>query len=58
MDISAISKNRDLWVEEYRYEVAERDKLSNIEASEEIGFKRGLEKGLLQGLQLKEEKSL
>jgi len=49
--LSSISTNRDLWLEEYRYEVFERDRQSSIEAGEERGFKIGLQHGIEQGLQ-------
>ena len=60
--LSSISANRDLWLEEYRYEVYERDRQSSIEAGEERGFKlglqRGLEKGIQQGMQQGLEKGM
>ena len=49
--LSSISANRDLWLEEYRQEVFERDRISNIEEGEERGFKLGLERGIQQGIQ-------
>ena len=49
--LSSISTNRDLWLEEYRYEVFERDRQSSIEAGEERGFKIGLQQGIQQGMQ-------
>ena len=53
--LSSISANRDLWLDEYRYEVFERDRKSSIEASEkhgfDIGLKKGFEAGLQQGMQ-------
>lgn len=36
--LSSISANRDLWLEEYRYEVYERDRQSSIEAEEAAEF--------------------
>ena len=48
--LSSISANRDLWLEEYRQEVFERDRISNIEEGEERGFKLGLERGIEQGI--------
>ena len=49
--LAAISEDRDLWLEQYRYEVFERDRQSSIEAGEEKGFKIGFEKGLADGMQ-------
>ena len=49
--LSSISANRDLWLEEYRQEVFERDRISNIEEGEERGFKLGLQRGIEQGIQ-------
>ena len=45
--LSAISSDRDLWIAQYRQEIAERDRLSNINAS----LKQGREEGLAQGLE-------
>ena len=47
--LSAISANRDLWLDEYRYEVFERDRKSSIEAGEQRGFERGVMNGFQKG---------
>ena len=50
--LSNISGNRDLWIAEYRKELAERDYRSGLEAAENKGLKRGLAQGLSQGRNL------
>ena len=49
--LSAISADRDLWLEQFRQETLERDILSAKEASEELGYKKGLELGIQQGIE-------
>lgn len=45
--LSSISENRDIWIAQYRQELAERDKLSSM-----IAMRReGLEKGRMEGLE-------
>ena len=39
--LSAISANRDLWMAQYRQELAERDRFSGLEASRKEGIKEG-----------------
>ena len=39
--LSNISGNRDLWIAEYRKELAERDYWSGLEAAENKGLERG-----------------
>ena len=46
--LSNISGNRDLWIAEYRKELAERDYRSGLEAAENKGLKRGLAQGRMQ----------
>ena len=46
--LSNISGNRDLWIAEYRKELAERDYRSGLEAAENKGLERGLAQGLSQ----------
>ncbi len=53
--LSNISANRDLWIAQYRKELAERDYRSGLSAAErkglERGMKKGLERGMVQGLE-------
>ena len=53
--LSNISANRDLWIAQYRQELAERDYRSGLNAARiaglEQGLKKGLEKGMAQGLE-------
>ena len=44
--LSSISANRNLWIEQYRQELADRDKRSSISAA----LSKGLEKGRMEGL--------
>ena len=44
--LSAISANRDLWMAQYRQELAERDRFSGLEASRKEGLKEGRTEGL------------
>ena len=50
MSLSNISANRDLWIAQYRKELAERDELSSREAMLKKGLARGIEQGIKQGL--------
>ena len=43
--LSSISANRNLWIEQYRQELADRDKRSSISAA----LSKGLEKGRMEG---------
>ena len=51
MSLSNISANRDLWIAQYRKELAERDELSSREAMLKKGLARGIEQGIKQGLE-------
>ncbi len=46
--LSNISGNRDLWIVEYRKELAEQDYRSGLEAAENKGLERGLAQGRMQ----------
>ncbi|MBP5602474.1 MAG: hypothetical protein J6X78_07075, partial [Treponema sp.] len=43
--LSSISADRDLWVEQFRQEMFERDYRSGLSAAEERGHKQGLAEG-------------
>ena len=47
--LSSISANRDLWIEQYRQEIAERDRRSGLSAMLNKGLQEGLQKGIQQG---------
>ncbi len=47
--LSTISTDRDLWIEQYRQEIFERDRLSAIKASIEEGLQQGMQQGMQQG---------
>ena len=47
--LSNISGNRDLWIAEYRKELAERDYRSGLEAAENKGLERGRSEGISIG---------
>ncbi len=47
--LSSISADRDLWVEQFRQEMFERDYRSGIAAAEDRGHKQGLAEGLEKG---------
>ena len=47
--LSSISANRDLWIEQYRQEIAERDRRSGLSAMLNKGLQQGLQKGIQQG---------
>ena len=49
--LSSISADRDLWMAQYRQEIAERDRLSAMNAATRIGFNEGLQKGIQEGIQ-------
>lgn len=42
--LSSISANRDLWMAQYRQELAERDRFSGLQAARKEGLKEGMEK--------------
>ena len=44
--LSSISANQELWIEQYRQEIAERDRISAIAA----GRREGIEQGIAQGI--------
>ena len=48
--LSSISADRDLWVEQFRQEIHERDYRSGIAAAEDRGHKQGLAEGMSKGL--------
>ena len=39
--LSSISENQDLWIEQYRGELLERDRISGLAAAEDIGISKG-----------------
>lgn len=45
--LSKISANKDLWIAQYRQELADRDYRSGLSAAEKKGMKRGIEQGIL-----------
>ena len=50
--LSAISATRDLWMAQYRQELAERDRFSGLEASRKEGRKEGLQESARNALAL------
>ena len=56
--LSSISANRDLWIEQYRQEIAERDRRSGLSAMLNKGLQEGLQKGIQQGIQQGRTESL
>ncbi len=49
--LSNISVDQDLWIAQYRQEIADRDRRSGLAAALNEGLQQGLQKGLQQGLQ-------
>ena len=49
--LSNISANRDLWIAQYRQELAERDYRSGLNAARLAGLAQGLKNGIAQGLE-------
>ena len=49
--LSSISANRDLWIEQYRQEIADRDRRSGLTAMMRKGLEEGMQKGLEEGMQ-------
>ncbi len=47
--LSSISANRDLWIAQYRQEVADRDRRSGLSAALRKGIEQGLAKGKEEG---------
>ena len=47
--LSSISANQDLWVEQFRQEMFERDYRSGLSAAENIGLERGRKEGITVG---------
>ncbi len=47
--LSSISANRDLWIEQYRQEIAERDRRSGLSAMLNKGLQEGIQQGIQQG---------
>ena len=54
--LSSISADRDLWVEQFRQEMFERDYRSGLSAAENRGLERGLKEGISKGLAEGEQK--
>ena len=48
--LSSISADRDLWVEQFRQEMFERDYRSGLSAAENRGLERGHKQGLVEGM--------
>ena len=48
--LSSISANRDLWIEQYRQEIAERDRRSGLSAMLNKGLQEGIQQGIQQGI--------
>ena len=46
--LSSISANQDLWVEQFRQEMFERDYRSGLSAAENIGLERGRSEAKLE----------
>ncbi len=44
--LSSISANRDLWMAQYRQELAERDRFSGLQAARKEGHKEGMKEGM------------
>ncbi len=49
--LSSISANQELWIEQYRQEIAERDRISAIAAGRREGIEQGIAEGIKQGIQ-------
>ena len=49
--LSSISTDRDLWIAQYRQEMAERDHFSSLAAVRREGHKEGHKEGHREGLQ-------
>ena len=49
--LSSISANQDLWVEQFRQEMFERDMRSGLSAAENIGLERGRSEAKLEDAQ-------
>ena len=47
--LSSISANQDLWVEQFRQEMFERDMRSGLSAAENHGLERGRKEGIAVG---------
>ena len=47
--LSAISRNHDLWIAQYRQEIYETDRISGLHAARQEGIKAGEEKGRNEG---------
>ena len=48
--LSSISANQELWLTQYRLEIAERDRISGLEASRKEGIAQGITQGIMQGI--------
>lgn len=55
--LSSISANRDLWIAQYRQEIADRDKRSSLNAVAKKGLEQGMRQGLEQGMKQGLEKA-
>ena len=47
--LSSISANRDLWIAQYRQELAERDRFSSFVAARKKGMEEGIKEGIKEG---------
>ena len=48
--LSSISADRDLWIAQFRQEIAERDKISSLNAARKEGLAQGIEQGMAKGM--------
>ena len=48
--LSSISANQELWITQYRQEIAERDRISAIAAGRREGLEQGIAEGIAQGV--------
>lgn len=48
--LSSISANQELWITQYRQEIAERDRISAIAAGRREGLEQGIAEGIAQGI--------
>lgn len=49
--LSSISADQDLWIAQYRQEIYERDRLSDLAGAKRKAISEGLEQGLKQGIE-------
>ncbi|MBQ2081240.1 MAG: Rpn family recombination-promoting nuclease/putative transposase [Treponema sp.] len=55
--LSSISADRDLWIAQYRQEIADRDRRSGLNAAINKGLAQGIEQGIAQGMKQGLEKA-